>query len=172
MVNYYTETLDRTLDLILPWITPERKKKTFLAHPPAPYKCPPSPPNPLLSSPWNLHHCCGGALGCDDSQSACPPGAPRLPRAVFTVAQEHGNTPHKEGAWQEGYFRPWYNMVRLSSVQRGLANQRMARGTPAWLTPWRGAGAFKLRSTNVDFVEVSYVSFVIGGLIMPAAQQQ
>jgi len=26
-------------------------------------------------------------------------------------------------------------MVRLSSVQRGLANQRMARGTPARLTP-------------------------------------
>jgi len=25
--------------------------------------------------------------------------------------------------------------ILLSSVQRGLANKRMARGTPAWLTP-------------------------------------
>jgi len=24
---------------------------------------------------------------CDDSQSACPPGVSRLPRAVFTVVQ-------------------------------------------------------------------------------------
>ena len=166
-----------------------------------------SPLNLLLSSPWNLHHCCGGALRLL--------GVSRLPRAVFTVAQEHGNTPPTEGAWQEGYFRPWYKslfgkkwdhsvgwllrvgkwpslrfeteggghlygiternsyiyiqtgstMVRLSSVQLGLANQRMAHGTPVWLTPWRGAGAFKLRSTVVDLLRCFLFVFLeaIGG---------
>jgi len=49
-----------------------------------------------------------------------------------TVTRLVRRVPDRKDTLEDHEIVSW---IRLSSVQRGLANKRMARGTPAWLTP-------------------------------------
>jgi len=49
-----------------------------------------------------------------------------------TVTRLVRRVPDRKDTLEDHEIISW---IRLSSVQCGLVNQRIARGTPAWLTP-------------------------------------